>query len=98
MTIFGYKMITTYRQDFNIADKFGMKAVVDTYNKSIKNENNYKELTELVMVLNHKIWEHHENEDFELAKVYDKLWRTADEFAIQRLKGEELSYYYRTLD
>ena len=31
--IFGYEPITTFWQDFTIADQFGVDAVVDTYNR-----------------------------------------------------------------
>jgi len=95
---FGYKQITTFYQDFSIADNFGAAAIKDTYNRAFKEwKSNYKYLTELVMVLNWKIWEHHEhNEEYE--KLYTSLWEKADGYACDNLKGEELSYFYRTTD
>lgn len=30
----GYKPITTFYTDFSIADKFGVEAIKDTYNRS----------------------------------------------------------------
>lgn len=52
----GYKPMTTFWQDFSIADAFGIAAVVDTFKRAFKEwKDNYKYLTELVMVLNHKI-------------------------------------------
>ena len=52
----GYKPITTFWQDFSIADNFGVKAVKDTYKRAFSEwKTNYKYLTELVMVLNWKI-------------------------------------------
>lgn len=94
----GYKPITTFYEDFSIADRFGADAVRDTYKRAMRAwKNDYKYLTELVMALNWKIWEHNESNPF-LAGVYSELWEKAAEYAQDNLKGEELAYYYRTTD
>ena len=52
---------TTFFEDFTIADKFGKKAVLDTYQRAFKEwKSDYKYLTELVIALNWKIWEHYD--------------------------------------
>lgn len=95
----GYKAITTFWLDFSIADRFGAKAVKDTFNHAFKEwREDYKYLTELVLVLNHKIWQHYQAGDQQLAKVYDEIWRKADNWAYKRLKGEAAQYYFQTLD
>ena len=97
-TMFGYKQITTFFEDFSIADNFGVNAIKDTYKRAFNDwHTNYKYLTELVMVLNWKIWEHHGHND-EYAKLYDELWRDTDEYACTNLKDDELRYFYRTTD
>ena len=94
----GYKQITTFYSDFSIADAFGISAIKDTYKRAFAAwKNDYKYLTELVMVLNWKIWEHYEHNDA-YAELYNELWGKADEYACTHLKGEELSYFYRTTD
>lgn len=94
----GYKPITTFWQDFTIAEKFGIKAVKETFDKVFEEwHKDYKYLTELVMVLNWKIWEHYQN-DKELAKVYNDLWEQADNYACENLKDEELDYFYNITD
>ena len=50
----GYETITTYWDDFTIAEHFGKQAILDTYKSAMLN-NDYKMLTQLCMVLNHKI-------------------------------------------
>ena len=52
------------------------------------------------MVLNWKIWQHYDekNPDKPLPKLYDRLWREADEYACNNLKEEELDYYYQITD
>lgn len=94
----GYHPITTFYMDFSIADKFGLSAIKDTYKRAMEAwKDDYKYLTELVMVLNWKIWEHYgQNERF--AKLYNDLWKKADKYAQDNLKGDELSYFYRTTD
>ena len=95
---FGYKQITTFFEDFSIADMFGVDAIQDTYNRAFEEwKSDYKYLTELVLVLNWKIWQHYEKNE-EYGKLYDKLWREADEYACTHLKGDELIYFYQTTD
>lgn len=95
----GYKPITTFYEDFSIADRFGTTAVLDTYKRGLETAKSlgYKYLTEFVMALNWKIWEHYEHDE-QLAKLYDDLWQKADLYASEHLKGEELAYFYRTTD
>lgn len=60
-------------------------------------ETNVEYVTELVMVLNHKIW-HHYKTNIELAKVYNELYDEANDWCWDNLKGEDLDYFYKTTD
>ena len=94
----GYKPITTFWNDFSIADAFGNSAVADTFKRAFNEwKGDYKYLTELVMVLNHKIAQWYEI-NMPLAKLYNDAWSIADNYAVNNLKGEELEYFYRTTD
>lgn len=94
----GYECFTTFWMDFSIADRFGIAAVKDTYKRAFNEwKTDYRYLTELVLVLNHKIWQHYHKDD-NFARLYNDLWHEADQWAIDHLKGEELSYYYNILD
>lgn len=94
----GYKPKTTFYMDFSIADHFGESAIRDTYKRAFKSwKNNVEYLTELVMALNWKIWEHVDSNPG-IARVYDQLWEEADNWCCENLKGEDLAYYYRTTD
>ena len=89
---------TTFWQDFSIADIFGKSAVQDTFNRAFKEwKKDYRYLTDLVMVLNHKIWQWYEKND-DLARLYNDLWEKAANYAENHLKDDELSYYYRVTD
>lgn len=94
----GYKFITTFPEDFDIAERFGNAAIKDTFKRAFRSWRKDPEyLTELVLTLNHKIWQWYRTNEAR-AKVYDECWREADEWAVNHLKGKDLEYYYRTLD
>lgn len=93
----GYEPKTTFYTDFSIADNFGVSAIKDTFKRSFENwKHNYVYLTELVMVLNWKEFEHQNNDEY--LNLYYKLWCIADEYACNNLKGDELTYFFRTTD
>ena len=92
----GYKPITTFYEDFSIADMFGLDAIKDTYNRAFEEwKSDYKYVTELIMALNWKIWEHYEKNDA-YAELYNKLWLQADEWANENLDGDAYHYYWCT--
>lgn len=89
---------TTFATDFAIADRFGIEAIKDTYKRAFNEwKDDYRYLTDLVMVLNHQIWNWYQKND-DYANLYDELWREADGYACENLKGDELSYFYTITD
>jgi hypothetical protein len=98
-TTMGYKMQTTFVEDFMIADRFGESGVRDTYKRAFEEwKDNYVYLTELVIALNWGIWRAYEVGNSTLQDVYHELWAEADLYAQDNLKGEELSFFYRVTD
>lgn len=94
----GYQMISTFDKDFAIADTFGIDAIRDTYKRAFAEwKDNYIYLTELVIVLNHRIWRWYQRKT-DYAHVYDELWREADAYACVTLQGDELSHFFRVTD
>lgn len=98
----GYEAFTTFFGDLSIAEFVeGASGVKDTYNNVIKSwGSDIKYITEFVMALNHKCWEHHAAGKAELSKVYADLYYKADDFVVDKFKDDEeaLSYYYRVTD
>ena len=89
---------TTFWLDFSIADVFGLDAIQDTYNRAFREwKSDYRYLTDLVIVLNHKIWQWYEKNEA-IATLYDKLWRETHDYALDHLKGKEFEYYYQKTD
>lgn len=84
--------------DFTIADMFGENAIRDTFNRAFDEwKGDVVYLTELVLVLNHKIWFWYERNE-SIARVYNELWEMADGYACDNLKGADAQYFYATLD
>ena len=99
MTINGYTTQTTFWEDFSIADRFGLNAILDTYDRAFKEwKNNYIYLTELVMVLNWKCWQHYENKNDEFSEKYQELFYKTQDYAYENLKDNELRYFISTTD
>lgn len=95
----GYEPKTTFWDDFTIADHYGIPAIEDTFKRAFNEwKTDYIYLTELVMVLNHKLWSWWDRKDYEKAEIYDRLWRKADNYARENLKDDELRYFYQTID
>lgn len=94
----GYKPVTTFYLDFSIADRFGLDAIQDTYNRAFNEwKSNTEFITELVMVLNWKCWRWYQvNDDY--SKLYSELYYKLDEWCMDNLKDEALDYYIQTTD
>lgn len=96
----GYEPKTTFWDDFSIADKFGPDAVADTFKRAFNEwKKNIEYLTELSLVLNHKIFQWYEKND-RLAELYNKLWREVDDYAYGEgnLSEKERDYYFQITD
>ena len=94
----GYEVKTTFWEDFSIADRFGISAIKDTYKRAFEEwKDNTEYITELVLVLNHKIWDW-DGKDEDKAYIYNDLWLKADQWCRENLKGEDAEYYYRVTD
>lgn len=93
----GYKPISTYFSDFSIAERFGIDAIKDTYDRAMKYwGEDIKWATEIAMVLNWKTWQHDGNT--ELCQLYYDLWQKTHEYVNEHFEGDDLTYYYRTTD
>lgn len=88
-----------FMRDFRIADKFGKKAIEDTYRRAFNEwKDDVKYFASLVLTLNHQIWYHFNNGDEDTARVYDRLWKEADAYGNDHFTGADADYYFRFLD
>lgn len=94
-----YQFQTTFWTDFAIADAFGVDAVKDTYERAFREwRHDVVYVTELVLVLNWKCWQHFEKGDDVLGKLYHDLYYECDGWCCEHLKGDDLQYYFETTD
>lgn len=105
----GYEPKTTFWMDFSIADKFGLDAIKDTYNRAFNEwKTDVVYLTELAMVVNHKCWEHYHRSQkqlpqfatnhSEIGRWYSNKYYELLDWADKHLKKKDLLYFYKTLD
>lgn len=89
---------TTFRQDFKIADCFGLSAIKDTYKRAKKEwQNNVEYMAELTCVLNWAIWDWYEKNET-VARLYNDLWEDCQSFCYEHFKGEDLKKYLDIID
>lgn len=92
------KFTTTFRQDFAIANHFGVNAIKDTFNRAFKEwKNNPVYLAELVVVLNWNIWDWYEVNDA-YAELYNELWEKAQTYGYENFKGEDFQRFWEIID
>lgn len=97
---FGYERKTTFYSDLTIADVFGVDAVQDTYDRVIKEwMDNIEYITEFCLCVNHKSWEHFED-DKELSKLYSDLYYDLKYKIYEHYDGnqEAIDYFFNITD
>ena len=96
--LFNYKFQTTFWEEFSIADQYGPNEIMQHYHLAFDQwKDNLEYLTELVLVLNWKIFQWYQVDD-NLGLTYDELWKMTDDYAMQTLKDDDLHYYLSVLD
>lgn len=97
----GYTRISTFYAGLSIAECGGADAIRDTYKRVMKSWiGDVKMITEFVMCLNYKCWEHYERFNNELANLYGRLFDAARDKVYTHYEGNEdaVAYIWRTLD
>lgn len=95
---FDFHFESTFWEEFSIADNYGSEGVREHYNLVFNLwKDNLRFLTELVLVLNWKIYQWYQVDDT-LGMTYDALWQKTDSYALKTLKGDNLHYYLSVLD
>ena len=93
-----YKFESSFWEEFSIAEDYGPEGIHHHYDIVFEQyKDNLKFLTELVLVLNIKIFIWYGVDDT-IGKMYDQLWKETDGYAIDTLKGDDLHYYLHTVD
>jgi len=97
----GYKPMTTFWDDFSIAETFfGPPSIKDTAKRAWSEwKDDYKYATELIMVLNHKCW-YWNNRNDNLMELYSNLYYEYNEklYVLYANDKVALNYIFHTLD
>ena len=96
-----YRRRTTFYADLSIAEYYGEANVKDTYNRVMKEWlDNIEYITEFVLCLNWKCWEHHDRDNHGLAVLYHDLYYKAVDEVMEHYKNDQkaLLYYYEITD
>lgn len=97
----GYERKTTFYADLSIAEWFGIDSVRETYDRVMKDWiEDVEYITEFVLCLNWKCWEHYYNGNEKLSVLYNDLYRKADEYFLEHYKNDRkaIDYYYEVTD
>ena len=96
--MFDFKFESSFWEEFSIAENYGTDGIREHYKVVFDQwKDNLKFLTELVLVLNIKIFLWYGVDDT-IGLTYDQLWKETDGYALEALKGNDLHYYLSTLD
>lgn len=96
-----YKRKTTFYSDLSIAEWYGAKDVIDTYRRVMKEWlGNIEYITEFVLCLNWKCWEHHGKNNMAMSQIYSELYYKSVDEVLEHYKGNRkaLDYYYEVTD
>jgi len=90
-------------QRFDLAEMCGKNTIIGVAEASFDEfKDDIEGLTMLVMVINHKSWDHHGRDNAGLSELYADLYYQYYEKAIEYLesknRNDDLSYFIRTLD
>lgn len=95
----GYKMQTTFMNDFAIADAFGNDAIKDTFKRAFNEwKDNVVYGTELCAVMNLRCWYWYEKGDQERSKIYADFYYQVREYCLDHYKGDDFTFFYNTID
>lgn len=95
----GYKMQTTFFNDFAIADAFGITAIEDTFKQSFNEwKDNIVYITEMAIVMSNKsiAWYSKGNDIY--SKMYTDYYHKIDEYVMNHFKGKDLEFYFKVTD
>lgn len=84
---------TNYWNIFTTAESFGSSEIEKTFESNFKVcRNDYLSLSEFLMVLNCKIWQHHTANNRMLTKLYSLMWESVKKYAKLNFEKEEYDY------
>jgi hypothetical protein len=100
----GNTFTTTWMGDFDIANKFGLGAIRETYDRAVKEwhtqAHNIEYVTALYMALNYQLWDAYYANDNAKQELYDTLFYDLQDkvYAEGAYSKDDLNYFCRVTD
>ena len=95
----GYTQRTTFWDDFTIAERWGVKAIEDTYKNAFQSwKNDLVFIVELVLVLNWKMLYMDEKHMTEKSVMYYKCWVELSNWCERHLEAGAYEYFINVTD
>ena len=95
----GYTQRTTFWDDFTIAERWGVKAIEDTYKNAFQSwKNDLVFIVELVLVLNWKMLYMDERHMTEKSVMYYKCWVELSNWCERHLEAGAYEYFINVTD
>ena len=95
----GYTQRTTFWDDFTIAERWGVKAIEDTYKNAFKSwRHDLVFIVELVLVLNWKMLYMDERHMTENSAMYYKCWVELSNWCERHLEAGAYEYFILVTD
>ena len=98
----GKEYKTTFHMDFDIADHFGLGAVIDTFKRAFREwKNDIEYATELAIVMNIRSWFWYEHGNKKLSEEYAKRWYEVRSYIYSDkapFTDEDRQYFYEMTD
>lgn len=95
---YGHTAKTTFFGDLSIAEFYGVEGIKDTYNRVLQEwGDNVEYFAEFVVALNHKIWAWYKVNE-EIGRLYNDLWKQAEQYAADHFNDDELEVFYNLTD
>ena len=94
-----YEFKTTFWMDFTIADRFGLQAVKETFERAFEEwKDNVVYMTELTLVVNWKSWEKFDQGLEDFSEEYAEMYYKCKDYGYDHFTGDDLRYFWETLD
>jgi len=96
----GYRPFTTFFMDLSIADNYGKAAILETYDRVVKEwGHNVKYFTEFALMLSMKaVFYYDVRKNMELNGLYADLYDKARDFAYENFDENGRRYFYEHTD
>ncbi len=95
----GYKIFTTFYEDFSIADAFGMNGIMDTYLRAKREwKHDYKYITELSLILNMKLSEWYAKGRLDYVSAYSEALADLSDYRKSHFTEKQIRYFYKVFD